>query len=212
MEGLRSNIKTELNAEICVTKLKLKVKDYPVLQDIDWNISDILIHNPEGSIEEIVFKLTDGVSSDTTKECRTQLFKIALCKLGEEITVKENTDIAIRLRNRRGETSNTKNAKDLVELLTYVSSICAGFPHNAILPGSIIDNTPCSVQGAGAIQPKDVQPGAALREAAQRKAVQQDRVHATNPSQNTMTCERSWRKSLCVADRMIMPYLIFSAL
>ena len=167
-----------------MTKLKLKVKDYPVLQDIDWNISDILIHNPEGSIEEIVFKITDGVSSDTIKECRTQLFKIALCKLREEISVKENTDIAIRLRNRRGETSNAKNAKDLVELFRYVSSICAGFPHNAILPGSIIDNTPRSVQGAGAIQPKDVQPGAAPREAAQRKAVQRDRVHATNRSQN----------------------------
>ena len=111
MEGLRSTIKTELNAEICVTKLKLKVKDYPVLQDIDWNISDILIHNPEGSIEEIVFKITDGVSSVTIKECRTQLFKITLCKLREEISVKENTDIAIRLRNRRGETSNTKKGQ-----------------------------------------------------------------------------------------------------
>ena len=57
-------------------KPKITVRDHPVLQDIDWDIADILVHNSFETIEEVVFLFTDNIPSDRIKECRAKLFQV----------------------------------------------------------------------------------------------------------------------------------------
>ena len=124
-----------------VTHRAFTPRECPIVQDIDWEIADILSRNKHLTVEEIGIILVDNIPEPALRECRSQLFDTARA-IYHERTESSNSPggemCTLSLIQRRGQTAITRYSHDLVNLFDYVSGYQADFPKTTLTANSKI--------------------------------------------------------------------------
>ena len=126
---------------------QLALEHFPVLQDIDWDIANVLAGYWHLTKEELTLQITEDISLDKIKDCRRQLFNLLKSQYSE-LDLGGYT-CKLQLRQRRGITVPSVYARDLAELFLHVSGVEPDLPICAKANNTIhlTEDTNTSVQG-----------------------------------------------------------------
>ena len=101
-------------------------KEYPVLAEIDWKVSEVLRHSTGQTNEAIAIALADSIPPDSLKDARYDLLSTAIALINEGQVLKDKPPT--RLRASRRCDSLDKCSNDIVELFHYVSCLSDDVP------------------------------------------------------------------------------------
>ena len=125
------------------------LEHFPVLQDIDWDIANVLACYWQLKKEELILQITEEIYLDKISDCRRQLF-ILLKYQYSELDLGDYT-CKLQLRQRREITVPSVYARDLAELFLHVSGVESDLPNCAKVNNTIHltedINTSVHVQG-----------------------------------------------------------------
>ena len=105
---------------------------FPVLQDIDWHVADILRHQGRLPKEELVIALVDNIAHDAIKNTRGELFAYAHGVYTDIHGDDATANRPLQAKQRRGATATQAYARDLVELFYYITGLRTGFPTDVL--------------------------------------------------------------------------------
>ena len=118
----------------------LTARNCPVLQDINWDIAEVLKYKWNLPTEEVALTLVDRIEQDCLRECRDHMFHIARGQYLETLAdihtdVQEEPPIVLKLKQRRGAAAAPACARDLIQLFHFICGITSDFPADLLSSG-----------------------------------------------------------------------------
>lgn len=99
------------------------LENFPVLQDIDWDIANVLASKWHLEADEVTLILVDEIPDDNIKLCRQQLISFLKSQFAEF-----HADKTISTKQRQGVTVPSVYARDIIELFLFVNGLTSATP------------------------------------------------------------------------------------
>ena len=122
-------VSKSVDSEIAGPYMELRaypLKDFPILGEIDWNVSQVLKHSAEQAKDAIAIALVNTIPPPTLKEARFDLMCKAIQMIHDGEALKDQP--LSHLKASRRCDNLDKSANDIVELFWYISSLSDDLP------------------------------------------------------------------------------------